>query len=93
MTPDTSNLKGGGVLIAAKSSIPWCLRTGRLFRPNPTEGKRGIAVRGSELFLACLNGAQLREAGVRSDVESHDSKGRRVSLIPSGTEVWDHTVR
>jgi hypothetical protein len=94
MTPDTSNLKGGGVLIAAKSSIPWCSRTGRLFRPNPIEGKRGIAVRGSELCLACLNGAQLREAGVRSEYGKPRCVGQ--SGFPRfhvTTEGCNHTVR
>ena len=73
MTPDISNLKGGGVLIAAKSSTPWCSRIGRLFRPNPIEGKRGIGVRGSGLCQGRLNGVQRRELGVLSDVRSHDS--------------------
>ncbi len=73
MTPDISNLKGGAVLIAAKWSTLWCSRTGRLFRPSPIEGKRGIGVRGSGLCLGRLNGVQRRERGVLSDVRSHDS--------------------
>lgn len=39
--------EGGAVSIAAKSSTPWCLRTGWLYRPNHIEGKRGIVARGN----------------------------------------------
>ena len=73
MTPDISSLKGGAVLIAAKSSTLWCSRTGRLFRPSPIEGKRGIGVHGSGLCLGRLNGVQRRELGVFSDVRSDES--------------------
>ena len=80
MTPDTSNLKGGGVLIAAKSSTLWCSRTGRLFRPSPIEGRRGIGVRGSGLCLGRLNGVRRREPAVQ---------GREVLT----TEVSNYTAR
>ena len=80
MTPDISNLKGGGVLIAAKSSTPWCSRTGRLFPPNRIEGKRGIAVRGSELCRGPLNVVRRREPAVQ---------GREILT----TEVSNHTAR
>ncbi len=73
MIPDTSSLKGGGASIAAKSSTPWCLRTGLLSRPNPIEGKRGIGVRGSELCLGRLNVVPRPEVGIQSDQGSQDA--------------------
>jgi hypothetical protein len=70
MIPGTSSLKGGGASIAAKSSTLWCLLTGLLPRPNPIEGKRGIAVRGNELCLGRLSVVQRPEARVQHDLGS-----------------------
>lgn len=75
MIPDTSSLKGGDASIAAKSSTPWCLRTGLLSHPNPIGGKRGIAVRGSELCLGPMNVVQRREAVVQRDLGTQDAQG------------------